>query len=136
LLLSLRAGSKFSCCVVSGGVPMLVTTLLFHPHDNFLFVCGDHCSLDAPTHLRVQLTLVEAPNPWGPFSIFFRDDDWSGDDGSTGGYTPVFPPAWIGEDDFWLVFTQCCGNARLPLNNYNFNAQHVTLKMLGNATVA
>ena len=33
-------------------------------------------------HQRTQLSLVEAPNPWGPFSVFFRDDDWSGADGS------------------------------------------------------
>ena len=81
-------------------------------------------------HQRTQLSLVEAPNPWGPFSVFFRDDDWSGIDNaneaSFGGYTPVIPPAWVGEDDFWIVFTQCCGNPRPPLNNYNFNAQHVT----------
>ena len=30
-------------------------------------------------HQRTQLSLVEAPNPWGPFSVFFRDDDWSGE---------------------------------------------------------
>ena len=81
-------------------------------------------------HQRTQLSLVEAPNPWGPFSVFFRDDDWSGIDNqneaSFGGYTPVIPPAWVGKDDFWIVFTQCCGNPRPPLNNYNFNAQHVT----------
>ena len=81
-------------------------------------------------HQRTQLSLVEAPNPWGPFSVFFRDDDWSGIDNeneaSFGGSTPVIPPAWVGEDDFWIVFTQCCGNPRPPLNNYNFNAQHVT----------
>ena len=44
--------------------------------------------------------------------------------------TPVIPPAWIGEEDFWLVFTQCCGNPRPPINHYNFNAQHVTLQKL------
>ena len=106
-------------------------------------------------HQRTQLSLVEAPNPWGPFSVFFRDDDWSGamrsslasvrcilsellpamivrtgidnqNEASFGGYTPVIPPAWVGKDDFWIVFTQCCGNPRPPLNNYNFNAQHVT----------
>jgi hypothetical protein len=80
-------------------------------------------------HQRTQLTLVEADHPWGPFSIMFVDDDWAGWDGSTGGYTPVLPPAWIGETDFWVVFTQCCGNPRPPLNHYNFNAQHVTFEL-------
>lgn len=80
-------------------------------------------------HQRTQLLLVEAPTPWGPFSVFYRDDDWSASDGSVGGYTPVIPPAWVGKNDFWLVFTQCCGNPRPPLNNYNFNAQHVTFQI-------
>jgi hypothetical protein len=70
-------------------------------------------------HQRTQLSLVEAPNPWGPFSVFYRNDDWSaidmGGERSVGGYTPVIPPAWIGQDDFWLVFTECCGNPRPPL---------------------
>ena len=43
-------------------------------------------------HQRTQLSLVEAPHPWGPFSVFYRDDDWSGLDltgeRSVGGYTP------------------------------------------------
>lgn len=82
---------------------------------------------DRTGHQRTQLSLVEAPNPWGPFKIFYRSDSWEGWDGSGGGYTPVFPPAWIGEDDLWMVFTQCCGNPRPPLNHYNFNAQHITL---------
>lgn len=84
-------------------------------------------------HQRTQLLLVESPTPWGPFSVFYRTDDWAGDDGSVGGYTPVMPPAWIGATDFWLVFTQCCGNPRPPLNNYNFNAQHVTFKLAASA---
>jgi hypothetical protein len=35
-------------------------------------------------HQRTQLILVEAPTPWGPFSVFYRDDDWAYEDGSTG----------------------------------------------------
>ena len=84
---------------------------------------------DRTAHQRTQLLLVEAPTPWGPFSIFHRTDDWSFADGSTGAYTPVMPPAWSGETDFWMVSTQCCGNARPPWNNYNFNAQHVSFKL-------
>eukprot|EP01062_Namystynia_karyoxenos_P060317 TRINITY_DN51879_c0_g1_i1.p1 TRINITY_DN51879_c0_g1~~TRINITY_DN51879_c0_g1_i1.p1 ORF type:complete len:546 (+),score=157.27 TRINITY_DN51879_c0_g1_i1:87-1640(+) len=78
-------------------------------------------------HQRTQLTLVEAPHPWGPFSVFYRDDNWRTSDGSVGGYTPVIPPAWVAEDGFWIVFTQCCGNPRPPINHYNFNAQRVRL---------
>ena len=83
------------------------------------------------SHQRTQLTLVEGDQPWGPWSVFYRDDNWSGPDQSMGGYTPVFPPAWIGDgggDDFWMVYTQCCGNPRPPWNHYNFNAQKIMLK--------
>jgi hypothetical protein len=48
---------------------------------------------------------------------------------TTSAYTPVMPPAWIGDSDFWIVSTQCCGNERLPWNNYYFNAQHVAFKL-------
>ena len=65
----------------------------------------------------------------GPFSVFHRTDDWALADGSTGAYTPVMPLAWSGETDFWMVSTQCCGNARRPWSNYNFNAQHVSFKL-------
>ena len=74
-------------------------------------------------HQRTQLTLAEGAKPWGPFSIFHRDDDWRGWDGSAGGYTPVFPPAWLEDDGLWMGFTQCCNNPRPPLNHYNFNVQ-------------
>ena len=29
-------------------------------------------------HDRTQLTFWEAPQPWGPWSLFHRDDDWRG----------------------------------------------------------
>jgi hypothetical protein len=47
--------------------------------------------------------------------------------GSAGAYTPVIPPAWVADDYFSLVSTQCCGNPRLPLNNYNFLVQRVNV---------
>tara|TARA_B110001452_G_scaffold115019_1_gene95427 strand:- start:418 stop:657 length:240 start_codon:yes stop_codon:yes gene_type:complete len=56
----------------------------------------------------------------------YASDDWEGDDGSSGGYTPVIPPAWVGADGFWMAFTQCCGNPRPPLNHYNFLLQRVS----------
>jgi hypothetical protein len=82
-------------------------------------------------HDRTQLSLWEAPEPWGPWSFFHRDDDWRGPDGSSGGYTPVFPPAWISESgtELWMVFTQCCSEFFMhgPTNNYNFTYQKLTL---------
>lgn len=78
-------------------------------------------------HQRTQLTLFEGDAPWGPFRPFFRADDWVMSDGSAGAYTPVIPPAWVADDHFSLVSTQCCGNPRLPLNNYNFLVQRVNV---------
>ena len=81
-------------------------------------------------HDRTQLSLWESPQPWGPWSFFHRDDDWQGPDGSSGGYTPVFPPAWISDSgtEMWMVFTQCCpGKIAGPKNNYNFTYQKLTL---------
>ena len=78
-------------------------------------------------HQRTQLTIYEAEEPWGPFRLMHRDDDWSGSDGSTGAYTPVFPPAWMNETSLYMVSTQCCGNPRPPLNHYGFNVQRVDL---------
>ena len=78
---------------------------------------------------RTQLTLVEGPTPWGPWSTFHRDDDWRGSDGSRGAYTPVFPPAWIDREagkDLYIVSTQCCGTPQFGANNhYDFTMQQV-----------
>ena len=79
---------------------------------------------------RTMLTLVEAPTPWGPFSIFYQDDHWQYEDGSSGAYTPVFPPAWLDSEGFWLVSTQCCDDPEFPpTNHYSFNAQRVDVKV-------
>lgn len=44
--------------------------------------------------LRSQLTLFEAPEPWGPWSLFYQDDDW----GTYGDYQPSFPTKWMSPD--------------------------------------
>ena len=84
-------------------------------------------------HDRSQLSLWEAPQPWGPWSFFHRDDDWQGPDGSSGGYTPVFPPAWISDSGtvMWMVFTQCCSPffQAGPTNHYNFTYQRLELQL-------
>mmetsp|Transcript_17753 Transcript_17753/g.24772 ORF Transcript_17753/g.24772 Transcript_17753/m.24772 type:complete len:175 (+) Transcript_17753:95-619(+) len=83
-------------------------------------------------HQRTQLSLIEAPNPWGPFSVFYTNDNWEMDDGSSGAYTPVFPPAWMGDEDMWMVSTQCCigsSHPNTPDNHYNFIVQHVEIEL-------
>jgi hypothetical protein len=81
-------------------------------------------------HDRTQLSLWEAAEPWGPWRFFHRDDDWQGPDGSSGGYTPVFPPAWVFGHTMWMVFTQCCpGTIPGPPNHYNFTYQQLDLAL-------
>ena len=90
---------------------------------------GGH--VGGPGHMRSQLTLFEAPAPWGPWRLFHRDDNWSYPDGSTGAYTPIMPPAWVSDDEVTLVSTQCCdteieGYKLDPTNNYAFVMQRIT----------
>ena len=41
---------------------------------------------------RTQLVMYEAPTPWGPWSVFYRDDD---SPPAPGLYVPSFPSAWL-----------------------------------------
>jgi hypothetical protein len=68
--------------------------------------------------LRSQLTLFEAPEPWGPWSLFHRDDDW----GTYGDYQPIFPTKWMSEDGKTLLMA-CSGS----FDDYNLTLQKVTL---------
>ena len=88
---------------------------------------------DRTSRQRTWLTLLEAENLWGPWRVFFSDDDWQYADGSTGAYTPIFPAQWINasDDSMWMVSTQCCGEPEFPpTNHYSFNAQKVSVKRL------
>ena len=64
-------------------------------------------------HQRTQLTLVEGDTPWGPWSVFYRDDNWHGPDGSMGGCESHARPRWIR----WLGLTKTpilCRHAGVP----------------------
>ena len=100
-----------------------------------------------PGHMRSQLTLFEAEQPWGPWRIFHRDDNWRSPAETSdrfpgqvfrggGAYTPVFPPAWIKQGpnasavELWMVWTQCCPGTRhgyniTPVAHYAFAAQRL-----------
>lgn len=69
---------------------------------------------------RSQLTLFEAPEPWGPWSLFYQDDDW----GRRGGYQPAFPTKWMDEagTSMWMVYS---GSEE----DYNFTLQKITLRI-------
>ena len=65
-----------------------------------------------------QLTLYEAPEPWGPWSLFYRDDDW----GTCGNYEPSFPAKWMSADGraMWMVSAG-------TYDDYNFTIQMLIL---------
>ena len=72
--------------------------------------------------LRSQLTLFEAPEPWGPWSLFYLDDDW----GTYGDYQPSFPTKWMSEDGR-TVHMVSAGT----FDDYNFTVQQLTLEIAG-----
>lgn len=90
------------------------------------YILGNYSFIDAagnprPYHQawpesarRSQLTLYEAPEPWGPWSLFYRDDDW----GRLGGYQPNFPTKWMSADGrtMWMVYSG-------SYEDYNFTIQ-------------
>lgn len=69
-----------------------------------------------------QLTLYEAPEPWGPWKLFYRDDRW----GSYGDYQPNFPVKWMTEDGR-IVYMVSSGS----WDDYNFVVQKFALKLKG-----
>jgi hypothetical protein len=68
--------------------------------------------------LRSQLTLYEAPAPWGPWSLFHRDDNW----GTYGDYQPSFPGKWMFNEGR-TMFVVSSGS----FDDYNFTVQRVDL---------
>ena len=46
------------------------------------------------TRFPTQLTLFEASEPWGSWSVFHTDDKWN----KYGGYQPSFPQKWMSAD--------------------------------------
>lgn len=69
--------------------------------------------------MRSQLTLFEAPEPWGPWSLFHVDDNW----GTYGDYQPCFPTKWMSEDGK-TVYMVSSGSE----DDYNFTVQKLTLE--------
>jgi len=46
-------------------------------------------------HRRRELKILEAPTPWGPWSIVHFDDNWEGEHVA---YLPQIPPNWLSGD--------------------------------------
>lgn len=68
--------------------------------------------------LRSQLTLYEAPQPWGPWSLFYQDDNW----GTYGDYQPNFPTKWMSNDGKTMLMASSGS-----FDDYNLTLQKVTL---------
>lgn len=65
-----------------------------------------------------QLTLFEAPEPWGPWSLFYKDDNW----GTYGDYQPNFPTKWMSEDGK-TIYMVSSGS----YDDYNFTVQKLNI---------
>jgi len=74
--------------------------------------------------MRSQLTLYEAPNPWGPWSLFHQDDNW----GTYGDYQPAFPTKWM-LDDGRVMLMVSSGS----WDDYNFVVQKLAIKLQGDS---
>ena len=46
-------------------------------------------------HRRRELKILEAPTPWGPWSLLHFDDNWEGEHVA---YLPQIPPNWLSSD--------------------------------------
>lgn len=87
------------------------------------------------TH-RTQLLILEAPQPWGPWSLVYRDDNSVFQ--APGAYTPTFPSAYMqpvvdGATNVTLFFSCLEGP---PTCRYTLNWQTVTLSVNTSAIAA
>jgi hypothetical protein len=83
------------------------------------------------TPRRTQLTMLEAPQPWGPWRAFFRDDDFGGPWNGSGAYGTTFPAAYHtpvvnGSAQMSMLFS--CGNGAAGCF-YQLNYINVTLQL-------
>ena len=84
------------------------------------------------TPRRTQLTMLEAPHPWGPWSVFFRDDDFGAAWDGSGAYGTTFPAAFHrplaadGTAEMTMLFS--CGNGGAGCD-YQLNYINVTLQL-------
>lgn len=75
-----------------------------------------------PQAYRSQLTLFEAEYPWGPWKLFYRDDDW----GTYGDYQPSFPTKWMFEDGHLMLMVSSGS-----WDDYNFVVQKMAVRLKG-----
>jgi hypothetical protein len=86
-------------------------------------------SLSMITGRRTQLLMLEAPQPWGPWSVFYRNDDFGSDWIAYGSYGTTLPakfhrPIINGTADMTLFFS--CGNG---LSGCFYTLNTVTIRL-------
>lgn len=69
---------------------------------------------------KSQLTLYEAEHLWGPWRLFYRNDDWG-----KGNYQPSFPTKWMSKDGREMVMVSSGMG-----ENYTFTTQNVHLTVV------
>lgn len=69
-----------------------------------------------------QLTLYESEHPWGPWKLFYRDDNW----GTYGDYQPSFPTKWMSGDGRLM-----CMVSSGSWDDYNFVVQKMAVMCRG-----
>ena len=82
-----------------------------------------------------ELVIMEAPNPWGPFSFVAHESFF----GPSNGYGAGFPLAWISRSgrDLWLKFAANFDGCAPRLNcwaGYGFNYRRLHLLLVGDKT--
>jgi hypothetical protein len=70
---------------------------------------------------RSQLSLYEAKNLWGPWNLFYQDDNW----GFWGNYQPNFPEKWI-YNAGKTMFMVSAGT----YDDYNFTVQRIDIGLV------
>ena len=75
-----------------------------------------------PQAYRSQLTLFEAERPWGPWKLFYRDDNW----GTYGDYQPSFPTKWMFADGHLMLMVSSGS-----WDDYNFVVQKMAVRLKG-----
>ena len=84
-----------------------------HPRPN-------HQGIWPESAIRSQLTCYEAPEPWGPWSLFYQDDDW----GTYGNYQPSFPTKWMFNNGRTMLVVSSG-----TFDDYNFVYQRMDIQL-------
>ena len=89
----------------------------------FLLMQWAYTNLDAPDAWQhTALSLYEAPQPWGPWSLVHRDADWGN---GAGYYNPGLPAKWFedGGRRAWMTMAGDFTKGEAPGSPYCFTVQ-------------